>query len=113
MLLILTSIYKDSDPENHPRLCVIFNNVSKLPHSKKKARDYYVVSSDKSEEEETKGDIESKETVINQVPWENYVQIFIEQLIEEIKELFGEKYDVNFVSERIKKLFPKENFYFY
>ena len=41
MLLVLTSIYEDSNPDMHPRLCVIFNNVSKLQDSKKKIWIYF------------------------------------------------------------------------
>ena len=35
MLLSMTSLYPDADLDNHPRICVIFNNVSKFQTAKK------------------------------------------------------------------------------
>ena len=113
MLLILTSIYEKQNPDNHPRLCVIFNNVSKFPHPKKKAQKYYEVQSEDSADEETKEEIADDETTTNQVHWEDYVQIFLKQIIEEVKALHGDKSDSTFIKQRIMNLFPKENFYFY
>ena len=52
MLLILTSIYKDANLEHHPRLCVIFNNVSKFQNPKKAAIQYYQQKSEDEGEEE-------------------------------------------------------------
>ena len=35
ILFSLTSLYEKTDVKKHPRMCVIFNNVSAYPHSKK------------------------------------------------------------------------------
>ena len=40
MLLSLTSLYEKTDTKNHPRLCVIFNNVSKNAHPEKVVPEY-------------------------------------------------------------------------
>ena len=40
MLLSLTSLYEDADMKNQPRLCVIFNNVSKNAHPEKVVPEY-------------------------------------------------------------------------
>ena len=40
MLLSLTSLYPDADLKKHPRVCVIFNNVSKFQIAKKTTLQY-------------------------------------------------------------------------
>ena len=39
-LLSLTSLYPNADIENHPRLCVLFNNVSKFQPKQKLMQQY-------------------------------------------------------------------------
>ena len=40
MLLSLTSLYPNANLDKHPRLCVIFNNVSRFSPSEKKVHKY-------------------------------------------------------------------------
>ena len=35
LLLVLTSFYPETDPFKHPRICVLFNNVSLYPSAEK------------------------------------------------------------------------------
>ena len=64
LLLSLTSFYKDADPSRHPRLCVIFNNVSKQFEPKKEVSFGDEDSDSEETEDETgcAGEISAAET---------------------------------------------------
>ena len=60
MLLSLTSLYPNANLDKHPRLCVIFNNVSKLSPSKKMVHRFekemkQIKEEEFSEDEENEG----------------------------------------------------------
>ena len=86
MLLMLSSFYKETDLENHPRICVFFNNVSKFD-----ARD-------------------SQQT---RVSWKDFIIEYREILLEVVKASYKNVFDEAYLKERIEKLLPDCNFYFY
>ena len=61
MLLSLTSLYPNADLDKHPRICIIFNNVSKSTPSKKMIHlyggDEHKDESDESSEEKEQIDM--------------------------------------------------------
>ena len=63
MLLSLTSLYEDSDPKMHPRMCVIFNDVSKIEH-KQKVAPTYGVKKDNQPIQEDEEEIEERKEVV-------------------------------------------------
>ena len=103
MLLSLTSLYetKGFDPKKHPRLCVIFNNVSKISHPKKTVHKYGNRINGEEEKEES------------QVTWSEYIVLYRNLLIEVLVETYKESLKPAFIKERIKLLFPDDNFCFY
>ena len=76
MLLSLTSFYEDADPNQHPRLCVLFNNVSKISHAKKAQPQYGANEATKDEK--------ATPIVDQQVnnSWSEYISIYKEKLVE-------------------------------
>jgi len=60
LLLSLTSIYEEQDPADHPRMCVIFNNVSVHTYASDCMLDYEKFFKAKEESKE-KSKEESKE----------------------------------------------------
>ena len=65
MLLTLTTMYKNADLDNHPRMCVIFNAVSKFPQLKKSIPVY-----SKSQPQNIVGITEAE------VEWKDYITNF-------------------------------------
>ena len=100
MLLSLTSIYEDADIDRHPRICVVFNNVSKVHCPTKNTYRYSEV--DPEDEEETEPPMQ----------WFDYITNYRDQLVETLKQNH-EQMDSNFLRKRINDLFPDDNFYFY
>ena len=78
MLLSLTSLYEieDFDPKKHPRMCVVFNNVSKIDHPKKTVHKYGDLINDEKEETET------------EVTWKEYIVLYKKTLIEVLVETY-------------------------
>jgi len=103
ILLSLTSLYPNTDLDKHPRICVMFNNVSKIPHPKKVIPEY----GSKNE----KANPESE--ILTEVPWAEYIMIYRELLLDTLEKQYSGKISKEFLKERIEKLFPDENFYFY
>ena len=42
ILLSLTSLYRELDPKKHPRMCIIFNNISKNKSENELTSDQYI-----------------------------------------------------------------------
>ena len=86
MLLSLSSFYENADLSKHPRVCVIFNNVSKFDQ------------------------IPSDET---QIPWQDFITQYKEILLDVIKIAYRDAFDEQYLKSRIEKLLPDSNFYFF
>ena len=83
---MLSSFYKDTNLDNHPRVCVFFNNISKF---------------DKKPSE--------KQTVT----WKDFIKEYKEMLLAEMVAAYENVFDKAYLKERIDKLLPDGNFYFY
>ena len=103
MLLSMTSLYANADPNKHPRICVVFNNVSKVHHAKKAAPKYGTNKQEDKEDKEAELDVK----------WDQYIPLYRDLLIEVLEENYKESLTKDFIVERIGKLFPDDNFYFY
>jgi len=127
MLLSLTSLYEKTDPNNHPRLCVIFNNVSKNAHPEKAVLEYGSGTPNdnapaqeapkqdkKNTAEESDNDSIETEEEKKGVTWEDFINQYRTLLLDVLEEQYGDmKNKREFLGERIKQLFPDSNFYFY
>ena len=120
MLLSLTSLYEDADLSNHPRMCVIFNNVSKISHPKKTAPVYGPAEFEPTEVEDIQVDVDeesskksSEESSEEHVDWEEYIKLYRDLLIETLHHFYNDKLSKTFIESRIRQLFPDSNFYFY
>ena len=107
MLLSLTSFYEDADPSNHPRLCVLFNNVSKISHAKKALPQYGASEANKDEKATPAVGEQANNT------WSEYITSYRGMLVEALEQKYVELEDTKFLKARVEKLFPDENFYFY
>ena len=104
ILLSLTSLYEDSDPEKHPKMCIIFNNVSKVNHPKAEPHVY---------EEDYSSDELDGEPAVKEVTFSEYIVIYKNTLMDVLREDCMTTLDDIDLKERIEKLFPDDNFYFY
>ena len=109
ILLILTSMYPEQDPSQHPRLCIVFNNVSKNKYPETMVPEYCKVIDECDEEESKDGPDRTSETDVSP---SKYIQDYKALLIDAIAKQY-EKLEQQFIIDRIEKLFPEENFYFY
>ena len=98
MLLSLTSIYKDTDPENHPEIFVMFNNVSKFDNQKDLDPEY--------------NNPESAGKLDKEITMEQCINTFKEELIEELITNY-DGMDLDFITKRVDQLLPVENFFCY
>ena len=101
LLLSLCSMYKNADIRKHPRMCVVFNNVSKHPHKQRASFQY--------------GMTDQIENKVNQeeVRWDEYVTIYKDALKEALEEFYQNAMEHEFIVDLIEILFPRKNFYFY
>ena len=127
MLLSLTSLYEDADVKNHPRLCVIFNNVSKNAHPEKVVPEYgkgTTNTSDpkkevKKQDKKNNAEVSDNDSIHTEeektgVTWEDFIKQYRTLLLEVLEEQYGQLFNKKeFLSERIKQLFPDSNFSFY
>ena len=81
ILLSLTSLYEETDVQNHPRMCVIFNDVSKSSSDRKKKPTY--LNSSQAMEDET-------EVQVNPL---KYIAVYKYMLIEVLREYYDDKLD--------------------
>ena len=107
ILLSLTSMYPNLQPTQHPRMCVIFNNVSKNNYPVKLVPEYGK-SSDEAIKEETK----DSQVKAYEIQASKYIQDYKDHLVEYLVKQY-EKLDKQFISERVEILFPDKNFYFF
>ena len=82
----------------HPRICVLVNNISRNPPEK-----YQENNSSNSEQEDQNSEVSITK----------FINEYKKQLIESQFKYYGEKLDEAFITTRINKLLPEENFYFY
>ena len=99
MLLSLTSIYKDADLFLHPRMCVVFNNVSKVYTPETNTFTFDKTGAKKEETEKP-------------LIWKDYIINYKDNLLEALKQ-YNPELEEEFLEERIVELFPDDNFYFY
>ena len=109
-MLSLTSLYPNADIENHPRLCVLFNNVSKF-QPKQKLMQQYGGGSD--EDLEYSEDEEALQSHMDIPTWKQYIEQYRTSLLHTLENHYKDKATKDFLEERIAKLFPDENFYFF
>ena len=86
----------------HPRVCVVFNNVSKqseLEQSPEDQSDVQVEVKQEVRPEEFKSD--------------KYITSYRSLLFEVLQDQYSAMKDEKFIKERIEQLFPASNFYFF
>jgi hypothetical protein len=100
IFLMLSSFYEKTDLSNHPRLCVVFNNISKF---------------DKLDISDEIKKTDKKDGIKTKVSWEDFITEYREILLEVIKAAYINVpgFDEAYLKERIEKLLPDSNFYFY
>ena len=77
ILLSLSSFYEDADLYTHPRMCVVFNNVSKRTYPKKVIAPYRNPNSIVNvSEEQGSCDQEESDDGQDEVTWDKYVEIY-------------------------------------
>ena len=86
---------------------MLFNNVSKLSHAKKAQPNFG--QSEANQEENAPQPVDEQENVT----WLQYITEYRGLLVEALERQYVELEDTKFLKERVEKLFPDENFYFY
>ena len=101
-LLTFNCLHKDANMSKHPRVCVVFNNVSKqseLEQSPEDQSDVQVEVKQEVRPEEFKSD--------------KYITSYRSLLFEVLQDQYSAMKDEKFIKERIEQLFPASNFYFF
>ena len=106
MLLSLTSLYIETDITQHPRICILFNNVSKFSSYKEK-------NDDSESEGQSVEEVGEQTSQSDYIPHEAFITQYRDLLFERAKILYKELNNDQFLQERIEALFPDSNFYFY
>ena len=99
MLLSLTSLYPNANLDKHPRICILFNNVSRFPPSDKKVHKY---GGEQPEDEEDSDELDLEENKQEIKPFkqptaQEYIKEYRSGLLESLQVHYKEKVETTFL----------------